>query len=418
MSAAITADVALRLGVAALGGLAVGVEREWSAKARGRAPRFAGVRTFLLVGLVGGLAGEFFQSGIPAAGVSLVAGTCALIVCAYVLASRSGEVDGTTEVAAFVVLAAGVLAGIGRLDVASALAAVTALVLVEKSRIHSLVHRIQSEVIEAAARFAVLALVILPILPEGPFGPEPGFRPRELWALVLLFSALSFAGFLALRLAGPERGYGISGLLGGIVSSTLVTLNFSRESRRAPALGRAMALGVVAACTVLPVRVAVLTALIRPSLAAATLPFLAFPFAVGLLACFLMLRRGDPAPAEARTPGNPLRLLAAIQMATAFQVVLYLMSWVRDRFGSPGMFGSAALLGLTDVDALIYSLVKLGTDASLLPTAARALAVGVLANTLLKLVIALSLGRGSFRKAGGLGLAALAVGSAAALAFL
>ena len=187
MSAAITADVALLLGVAALGGLAVGVEREWSAKARGLAPRFAGVRTFLLVGLLGGLAGEFFQSGIPAAGVSLVAGTCALIVCAYVLASRSGEVDGTTEVAAFVVLAAGVLAGIGRLDVASALAAVTSLVLVEKSRIHSLVQRIQSEVIEAAARFAVLALVILPILPEGPFGPEPGFRPRELWALVLLF---------------------------------------------------------------------------------------------------------------------------------------------------------------------------------------------------------------------------------------
>ena len=179
-----------------------------------------------------------------------------------------------------------------------------------------------------------------------------------------------------------------------------------------------MALGVVSACTVLPVRVAVLTALIKPSLAAATLPFLAFPLAVGLLACFLMLRRGDPAPAEARTPGNPLRLLAAIQMAAAFQVVLYLMSWVRDRFGSPGMFGSAALLGLTDVDALTYSMVKLGAAASLLPTAARALAVGVLANTLLKLAIALSLGRGSFRKAAGLGLAALAVGSAAALAFL
>jgi nucleotide-binding universal stress UspA family protein len=142
---------------------------------------------------------------------------------------------------ALVVLAAGYLAGLGRLGPASAIFAVTALVLVEKSRIHGLVHRIRSETLEAAARFAVLALVVLPLLPEGPFGPGPGLRPRELWALVLVFSGLSFAGFVAPRVVGGDRGWGLSGMLGGLISSTAVTLTHARESRQSPGLGRALA---------------------------------------------------------------------------------------------------------------------------------------------------------------------------------
>lgn len=400
-------DVALRLGVAALGGLAVGVEREWSARDRKHHPRFAGVRTFLLLGLFGGLAAEFARSGQVAAAIALLSGVGALIVLAYALAARGGDLDGTTEVSAFVVLAAGWTAGWGRLDLASALFAVTALVLVEKSRIHALVDRIQSEVLEAAARFAVLALVILPLLPEGPFGPSPGFRPRELWALVLLFSGLSFAGFLALRAAGPSRGYALAGALGGLISSTLVTLNFSRESRQTPKLGRALALGVLVACAVLPVRVFLLTTVLNAPLGVAALPFLLPPFLVGTLAAVFLLRQAEQSPAEAALPRNPLRLWAAIQMAVAFQVVLYLMHWASRRFGSPGTLASAALLGLTDVDALVYSMVKLGRSQIPLAIAARALAAGVAANTVLKLGIALLVGRGPFRPAVGVGLAAV-----------
>jgi uncharacterized membrane protein (DUF4010 family) len=197
--------VATRLGVAALGGLAVGIEREWSARARARPARFAGVRTFLLLGLLGGLGATLADLAGPAVGLVVVASAAALVVGAYIVTAHGGgDVDGTTEVSALVVLAAGSLAGTGHLALASALSALTALVLVEKGRIHALVHRLHSETLEAAARFAVLALVVLPLLPEGPFGPTPGLRPRELWALVLLFSGLSFGGFLALRLVGPR----------------------------------------------------------------------------------------------------------------------------------------------------------------------------------------------------------------------
>jgi uncharacterized membrane protein (DUF4010 family) len=215
------------------------------------------VRTFLLLGLLGGLGATLSDLAGPAVGLVVVAAGATLVVGAYIVTARSGDVDGTTEVSALVVLAAGALAGTGHLALASGLSALTALVLVEKGRSHALVHRLHSETLEAAARFAVLALVVLPLLPEGPLGPAPGLRPRELWALVLLFSGLSFGGFLALRLAGPDRGYALAGLLGGLVSSTAVTLSFSRESRHETAPGRALGSGVIAACTVLLVRVGV-----------------------------------------------------------------------------------------------------------------------------------------------------------------
>src|SRR5262245_5295365 len=350
-------QVATRLGVAALGGLAVGIEREWSTRARARPARFAGVRTFLLVGLLGGLAATLADLTGPATGLVLLAAMAALVVGAYLAAVRGGDIDGTTEVSALVVLAAGAIAGRGHLALGSALVALTALVLVEKSRIHALVHRLQSETIEAAARFAVLALVVLPLLPEGPFGPPPGFRPRELWVLVLLFSGLSFGGFLALRLAGPDRGYAVAGLLGGLVSSTAVTLSFARESRNQPAPGHALGTGVIAACTVLLVRTGVLATGRSPAIGRRLAPYLLLPLVVGL-GVTIAVRRGAASTTAASLPGNPLRLVASIQMGLAFQAVLYVVEWVRRWFGSAGLLVSAAGLGLTDMEALRYGLTR------------------------------------------------------------
>jgi uncharacterized membrane protein (DUF4010 family) len=405
----------MRLGVAALGGLAVGIEREWSARARPRPARFAGVRTFLLLGLLGGLGATLAALAGPAVGLVLIAAAAALVVGAYVVTAHGGgDVDGTTEVSALVVLAAGALAGTGNLALASALSALTALVLVEKGRIHGLVHRLRSETLEAAARFAVLALVVLPLLPEGPLGPAPGLRPRELWALVLLFSGLSFGGFLALRLVGPDRGYAVAGLLGGLVSSTAVTLSFSRESRHGAAPGRALAVGVIAACTVLLVRVGVLATILNPAVGWTVVPYLLLPLAAGLALAAAIRRWGNGATG-ASLPGNPLRLGAAIQMALAFQAVLYVVEWVRRGFGSPGVLLSAAGLGLTDVDALTYAMTRFPADGAGTATAAQALGVGVLANALLKLALVLVIGRGVFRRIAGFGLAGLAAASLAAL---
>ena len=189
----------------------------------------------------------------------------AITAVAYIAASRQ-DIDATTEVSALVVLAAGVLAGIGAFRLASAIIALETLLLVEKSRLHALVQRIDDTGLRSGVRFAVMALVILPLLPEGPYGPFGGFRPRELWMLVLFFSALSFLGYVARRIAGPGHGYLATGFLGGLVSSTNVTFTFARLSRREAAVERALAFGAVAGNAVLYPRVVVATAVLNPDL--------------------------------------------------------------------------------------------------------------------------------------------------------
>jgi len=409
-------EPAVELGVAALGGLAVGVEREWSARERGRTYDFAGVRTFLLLGLLGGLAAELTRGDFAFAGGVLFAGGALLAVAAYAFAAWHGDLEATTEVAGLVVLAAGALAGFGRIGVASGLSALTALVLMEKTRIHNLVFKLRSEEIEAGLRFAVLALVVLPLLPTGPYGPGPGLRPRELWGLVLIFSAISFAGYAALRIAGPKRGYAVAGMLGGIVSSTAVTLDFSRRSARQPALAPGLALGILAASTILAVRVAVVATALAPSLGWSSLRYLAPPFLIGIAAAALLWRRsaGEAAPAEMT---NTLALGAALRMGLLFQAVLYVLAWSRDAFGSRGVLWSAALLGLTDMDALTFSMAKLGGDPEQVGVAARALGVGLLSNSLLKAAVAAVLGTGAVRRYAVLGLLLIALGAGLALLF-
>ena len=164
-------DTVVGVAAAALGGLAVGVERQWSGHASGPAPRFAGVRTFALLGGLAGVAGWLWAQGERAPAALLLGGGAALVVAAYVAASRR-DVDGTTEVAALVVLAAGFLAGTQRLALASGVIATTVLILVEKSRLHGLVARLNDEEMRAGARFAVMAVVILPLLPAGRTDPS------------------------------------------------------------------------------------------------------------------------------------------------------------------------------------------------------------------------------------------------------
>lgn len=403
------------LGVAALAGLAVGIERQWSGHASGPNARFAGARTFLLLGLLGGLAGWLARGGFAAMGVLLLAAGAALAIVAYAMAVRKpgAEADGTTEVAALVVLGLGAVAGLGYPLLTSAAISVTVLALVEKSRIHDLISRIGQPELKAALQFAVLSLVILPLLPEGPYGPFDSIRPRALWTVVLLFSAINFVGYGARRAVGGRRGYGITGLLGGLLSSTAVTLSFSRRSRNLPGLGGALASGVLAACTVLLPRVLFISAILNPAVALALAPFLVPPLIVGsAFVAFAMLRRVNAdEQAEAHEAPSPLGLGSAIQMAIAFQVVLIAIPLAHELWSSAGVIASAAVLGLTDVDALTYSMARLATAPDSVSLGAKAIAVGILSNTVLKMGIALVLGAEGFRRPALIGLASLAAAS-------
>jgi uncharacterized membrane protein (DUF4010 family) len=386
--------------IAALGGTAVGVERQWSGHADGAAARFAGVRTFTLLGGLGGLAGWLWVAGFTLPAAVLLAGAIAITTAAYVARMRL-DVDGTTEVAALVVVAAGVIAGAGVHRLASAVIAVTTLLLVEKSRLHALVGRIDDTGLRAAARFAVMALVVLPLLPAGPYGPLGGVRPRELWALVLFFSGLSFIGYLARRVAGRGRGYLVTGLVGGLASSTNVTFTFARISRADDTSSRALGFGAVAANAMLYPRVLLATAVLNVSLLPFVVPLLAVPALVALAMTWIGARQSDTQELADEEIQNPLQLPVALQMAAIFQGVLMLV-WVAGRYwGDQGILGTATILGLTDVDALTISMARQVGPVMSPETAALAIGIGVLSNTALKLSVALLLGGPGFRRIAG-----------------
>lgn len=420
-----TRVLVIRLAIAALVGVAVGIEREWSGHGTtGRHPRFAGVRTFLLMGAAGGAAGWLYSEGASALAVTLVAGMMLIIGAAYWSASHAGgadALDGTTEVAAVVVVALGILAGIGETAVAGGAGVLMVLALSEKESISAAIAKLDPTELRAALQFGVLALVILPVLPDTTYGPLGGVNARSLWIVVLIFSGLNFAGFVARKAVGASRGYGVTGAMGGVISSTAVTLQFSRLSRERSELSPALALGTISASVVLLPRVAILSTLLNPAVARALIPYLAPPFVAGLLlvgALYVRLQRqtnGDETAGEDR---NPLRLASAIRMTLAFQVALMAIQFVRSAFGAVGILVSAALLGLTDMDALTLSMNRLGSSPDAVSLAAQAIAIGVSANAVLKLGVALLLGGQSYRWRAAAGLALLLVVGVAAIVIM
>lgn len=399
------------IAAAALAGLAVGIERQWSGHATAR---FAGVRTFALLGGAAGVAGWLWSRGYQLPAVVLMAAASGLVIAAYVAASRR-DVEGTTEVAALVVLGAGFLAGIDQLALASGVVATTVLMLVEKSRLHAWVRQLNDAEIRAGARFAVMAIVILPLLPEGPYGPLGGVRPRQLWALVLLFAGIGFLGYIARRLAGPAYGYPLAGLIGGLVSSTQVTLTYARASHSEQPSDVALAGGALAASTLLFARTVAAAAVLDAPLALALLPYVIAPCACGITATVLTLWRGAPAPAAATLPSNPLQLRAALQMALLFQAVLLGVFVAHQVFGDLGLLASGAVVGITDVDAVTVSMAHMVGEGVTPARGAQAVAVACLANTLLKTALVAVLGRGNFRRVALAGLAAVSATCAAVL---
>ena len=403
-------------GVAAatLGGAAIGLERQWSGHASGPRARFGGIRTFTMLGGLGGLAGWLATAGFLPLAVVFLAGAVALIAAAYATASRV-DIDGTTEVAALVALAAGTLSGYGQIVMGSAVVAATALLLLEKTRLHALVKGIDDAALRASARFAALACVVLPLLPEGPYGPFGAIRPRELWSLVLFFSGLSFIGWIARRVVGNQQGVILSGLLGGIISSTSVSLIFARESRAPEAPRLALAAGAIGACTVMLVRVTVACMVLNPALAAALPPYAGPAFVIGVAAVLAAWRLNAPASPGSASRGSPLQLRAALQMAALFQAVLFVILFVQARWGAQALVATSAFVGLTDLDALTLSLARSARSSGDVPGTVVALAAGILANTCLKMGVAVVVGRGSFRVATGAALGAMALTLAVAL---
>lgn len=299
--------------------------------------------------------------------------------------------------------------------------------------------QVASVELRAALQFAVLALVVLPLIPAGSYGPWGAFEPRLLWIVVLVFSALNFAAYMARKLIGETHGLAVTGALGGLVSSTAVTLTFSRRSRQSrTAQGRGrrgdgdahdeplalpLALGVVAACTILVPRVVVIATALEPAVGGAVAWVTGPSFVLGVLIIAVAVTRQSrsraaetgtgtdmpPAAGAADSVENPLGLWSSLQMAAAFQVVMFVLAWAENTRGVHGVLATSALLGLTNMDALTLSMSRHANESVSVDLAAAAMGVGVLANTLFKLGIAAVFGARRFRRYVAAGLLSLAL---------
>jgi uncharacterized membrane protein (DUF4010 family) len=396
------AHLLYRFGFALAIGFLIGLQREFSYRGA-EAPTFAGVRTFSLLSL-GGCAAAFVAetSGAPALLPVFFGVVGALVIASYLSTARTGDVGSTTEVAALITVLNGALCYVGRLQLAAAIGVAVTVVLSAKNPLQKLVAKVTTEDLMATLKFGVVTAIVLPLLPREPLGPPPFdvLVPYELWLMVVLISAIGFIGYVLIQIAGPKRGIGLTGVLGGLVSSTALTLSFAQKSRDDDRLGKPFALAIVVAWTMMFARILVAVAVINRDLLGLLWIPLAAATAAGA-ACSIWLHfEGRGSPDTEITFSNPFELGPALRFGFLYAVVLLVSRAAQLEFGDRGVLLSALVAGFADVDAITLSLAELSrSDQGLsLEAAAQGVVVAAMSNTAMKGGIVLATASSSLRR--------------------
>jgi len=404
------------LGLALALGLLVGVQRGWVLRGQAAGTRFAGVRTHGLLGLAGGIAGVF-HADFAALSAVILAASAALLVIGYWRASeRGGAISGTTSVVGLITLACGFLAGGGQFALASAAVGSMVLLLAMRGQLHGWVAAIEEAEMLAIARFALIALVILPWLPDTPFGPYDAWRPRQLWMVVVLVCGFSLAGYVAARRLGASRGVLATATAGSLVSSTAVTAALGGKLRDGEGDAAVLNAGIALASAVMFVRVSVLTGALAGFALADLLRWSLPGLLASLVGAAMLWRRSHAAQAAGGAPmplRNPFALGPALVLMALVMVLTVVARWMLVRFGDAGLATVLAVSGLADVDSAIITMGNLPPGTLTPRLAALVLLPPVMLNTAFKAATALTLA--GWRKAGP-GAAVLGASIAASLA--
>ena len=393
-------DLALRFGAALGLGLLLGLERE---RKRDAELLFGGVRTFALIALLGAL-GAFIEHQMGQAWLMIAAfvALSALVIVSYATTAARGELGITTEVSALLAFIVGALCGWEKVGVASVATVVSLLLLTLKDFLHRLARRVELADVEATLQFAVISVIILPLLPNQNFGPPPidVINPYKIWLMVVLIAGLNFLGYLLVKILGSEHGLVLTGILGGLVSSTAVTLSFSQRSRQEPALSSAFVLAIVVAWTIMFVRVIVMVGVVNRDLVGDLALALGCMAVAGLIVTLVLWRRSRAHETGTVTAGaNPFELSEAIKFGALFGMVTIVAKAAETYLGATGLYLAGALAGLTDVDAISLSMANLAkSNPESLIIAARTIVIAVIANTLVKAGMAAFMGAPALRR--------------------
>jgi uncharacterized membrane protein (DUF4010 family) len=367
--------------IALLLGLLLGLERE---RAKGDQALFAGIRTFPLFALCGFFAALAARQGVPLALPAVL-----LVVAAYGLASHLRPQDRdpgvTTEMTAVLAALLGATVAWGEVEAAAAAAVVVTLLLTLKAPLHRIAGMVSEDEILAIVKFGLVAVVLLPLLPDRRVGPYGALVPQQVGLVVVILSGVSLAGYLLVRIFGGRAGWALAGALGGLVSSTATTLSFAGRARDARGQVPALAVGVMLASTILYLRGIVVMAVVDRGLALHLAPRLGILFAVGLAFAIVRYRRQERVPAEPIALGNPVELGRAIMLAVIFSAVIVLARVAQEKMGRAGLWTVGAIGGLVDVDSVAVAVARVHQDAGTpVETAAGAYLVATVSNLLFK----------------------------------
>ena len=353
----------LGVGIALAAGLLIGLERGWHQRDLPDGHRVAGLRTFALIGLLGGLSGLLAQRWGAIVLVAVLAVVALLILAGYIVTARMHSVMGlTTAMAAITTFLVGVLAAGGSTLLASAVAVVTVALLQLKRPMHNGIGKLTESELTSGIQLLLISVVILPVLPDRGFGPFEALNPYKLWWAVVLLALLSFLGFVLMRWFGARRGLTLTALLGGLVSSTATTATLARWAKEAPQWRPLAAGGATLACAAMFGRMAVLVAVAAPALGTATVGTLGAMAVTGAAFGAYLTTREHARDLPDLSTQNPLKLTAAVQFALFLAAVLLAGRFLADRFGDAGLLVTAAISGLVDVDAITLSVGRMVGD--------------------------------------------------------
>lgn len=421
-------EIFLSLGAALVAGVVIGFEREQAhVERKPNRPSMGGARTYPIIALIGAVAALLAQKLGLAVFVVALLGVVALVAISYFHDIQHDERGLTSESALVLTFLLGALAMTPVLESVSqrallviGLSVVGTLFLSMKAPLHGFIRKVQQQDVFATMKFLLIAVVVLPLLPDRTYGPLDVLNPRKIGLMAVLIAGISFVGYVAVRLFGARKGLGLTGLLGGLASSTAVTLSFSARAKETPALSDSCAVAVVLASSIMFVRVLVAVAVVNSAL----LPSLSIPMLAmglgGIAVSFFLWRRARNA--EAKAPEielrNPFELSSALKFAALYAVVLFGSKAATTYFGSGATYLAGVLAGATDVDAITLSMANLAKTGLAAPVAVTTILLASASNTLVKGGMAVVVGGWPFARRVAAAFGVMIALGAAALAFV
>lgn len=382
--------------VAILIGLLMGIERE---RDRGVDEKtFAGVRTFPLISLFGFLSAFIASFTVIWVFVAAIFIYGLLVAISYYFSASKGHYGSTSETSYLLSFILGSLVFWGHILIAAILAVVITTFLSSKSYLRKFAGKVEKEDIYATLKFALITIIILPLLPDRTFGPFDVLNPSKIWIMVVLISGLSFTGYILFKIVGTEKGILLLSLLGGLASSTAATLSLTQRSKDVPALSKNLAGGIILASSIMFPRVLIIIFLLNSELGISLLmPFGIFMI-TGFIVSFILIHYSKKSATNEIKLSNPFYVMTALKFGLVFGLILFATGAAQHYLGEDGIFYAGLLGGLVNFDAVALSMSDMAASSVQLTVASTAVLLASMTNTIVKMIIASTLGARDLRK--------------------